>query len=46
VSNRLTVIFQRLGLSGRFELVVYACQHGFVRMPEADRPPARNLRLV
>ena len=48
VRNRLTVIFKTLGVTGRLQLVVYACQHGLAKMPQkARRRGARNtLRLV
>ena len=43
VRNHLTSILDKLGLSDRFELAVYAFRHGLVRYPEAGmlRPPAK-----
>lgn len=47
VRNRLTAISKHLGLSGRFQLVVYACQHGFVNLPTTIQDSStRRLRLV
>jgi DNA-binding NarL/FixJ family response regulator len=38
VRASLTSIYRRLGVSGRFELVVYAVQHGFVDSSAQARP--------
>ena len=47
IRNRLTRIFKTLGVKGRFELVVYACQHELVKLPRARRGKATGtLRLV
>ena len=47
VRNRLTAISKRLGVSGRLQLIVYACQHGFVNLPRTTQDPStRRLRLV
>lgn len=35
VRNHLTTVFDKLGVSGRLELVVYAFQHGIVRIPSS-----------
>ena len=36
VRNYLTSIYRRLGLSGRFQLVMYACRQGLVKLPSGD----------
>ncbi len=43
VRNHLTSILDKLGLSDRFELAVYAFRHGLVRYPDAGtlRPPKK-----
>ncbi len=48
VRNRLTAIFKRLGVTGRLQLVVYACQKGLVKLPLESTPRGakRDLRLV
>ncbi len=47
IRNQLTSIFRKLGVTGRLQLVVYACQHGFVKPPETtQRTPGGKLRLV
>jgi DNA-binding CsgD family transcriptional regulator len=32
VRNHLTTIFQKVGVTGRLELVIYAYQHGLARI--------------
>ncbi len=44
VRNHLTSILDKLGLSDRFELAVYAFRHGLVRYPGSDTlPPLRKV---
>ena len=48
VRNRLTSVFKTLGVTGRLQLVVYACQKGLVKLPleSTQRRAKRDLRLV
>ena len=48
VRNHLTSILDKLGLSDRFELAVYAFRHGLVRYSDADtlRPPNKGLTRI
>ena len=45
VRNRLTAIFKKLGVAGRLQLVVYACQKGLVKLP-VEESRRGSLRLV
>lgn len=53
IRNRLTTIFRKTGVTGRLQLVVYACKHGLVARPRAQgqlqtsrAPAGGRLRLV